>query len=93
MQKLETKLDFLIQQQRKVLQKMNPDVLEDLPEEPEPITPSRRSKLFDSSYWSIDSASSADGNDLIENENESTAGDIAEDISKSDENSINQNGK
>ncbi|XP_052674210.1 short transient receptor potential channel 7-like [Crassostrea angulata] len=96
-QKLETKLDFLIQQQRKVLQKMNPDVLEDLPEEPEPITPSRRSKLFDSSYWSIDSASSADehyaGNDLIENENESTAGDIAEDISKSYENSINQNGK
>nr|XP_022328099.1 short transient receptor potential channel 3-like [Crassostrea virginica]XP_022328100.1 short transient receptor potential channel 3-like [Crassostrea virginica] len=86
-QKLETKMDFLIQQQRKVLQKMNPDVLEDLPEEPEPITPSRRSKLFDSSYWSIDSTSSADehyaGSEIMENENESTAGDI----SKIDENS------
>ena len=80
-------MDFLIQQQRKVLQKMNPDVLEDLPEEPEPITPSRRSKLFDSSYWSIDSTSSADehyaGSEIMENENESTTGDI----SKIDENS------
>ncbi|XP_062570970.1 short transient receptor potential channel 7-like [Saccostrea cucullata] len=79
-QKLETKLDFLIQQQRKVLQKMNPDVLEDLPEEPEPaITSSRRSKLTDSSYWSIDSASSADEQYHASEgmENESIGGDIS----------------
>lgn len=87
MQKLETKLDFLLQQQRKVLQKINPDVLEDLPEEPEETrTPSRRSRIFDSSYWSIDSASSADeqfaGSEGIENESDGTKEDISRNLEK-----------
>lgn len=68
---------------------MNLDVLEDFLEELELIILSRWFKLFDSFYWLIDSVLFVDGNDLIENENESIVGDIVEDISKSDENLIN----